>query len=318
VADQSILDKIGKLKRHAESASAIGNEAEAQAFAEMMQRLLAKHKISMTDIEFKEFQDSNPIANYPIDYSKYPDLEMRKSRQAWIERLAGIVSAAHNCRFAVYTKSSRLSLIGRKSEVEQCEFVLVVLQRFVERASDRARHEYYHQHVEEWRKTGQNVTYRMRGYRDNWIDSFVRRLGERYDDEAARLRREAAAGCVALVRVSDLKAVDDFVKGQSWKSASKLGPVARTAHADGMRHGRAAAEKVNLRSNALTAEQQLRLDSKRCVHCNEPEDGGDFGWFDHDTDGLVCQACGGDPKDVAKPGTGQRPRRRAIGPGNGR
>ena len=40
MADVKILDKIKKLHLHAESAKAIGSEAEAQAFAGMVNKLL--------------------------------------------------------------------------------------------------------------------------------------------------------------------------------------------------------------------------------------------------------------------------------------
>lgn len=264
MADDKVIEQIAKLKAHAESAKAIGSDKEAQAFAEMMQRLLAKHKLSMTDIEFMQYQDKNPIGNYPIDYAKYPDIELYSARQAWIERLAGIVGRAHNCRYAYYTKSSRISLIGRKHEAEQCEFVLIVLQRYVEAASDRARHEYYHAHVAQWKREGRHVAGQMKGYRDNWISAFVSRLAQRYDEEKRRLEREAAAACVALVRVSDLKAVDDWVEagktsGMFEKKSHALGPVARTAHADGQRHGAAAADEVNLRSNAVEGNETKQL-----------------------------------------------------------
>ena len=33
---------------------------------------------------------------------------------------------------------------------------------------------------------------------------------------------------------------------------------------------------------------------RTCIACGEPEDGGQFGWFDA-PDGLVCQACGHAP-----------------------
>lgn len=40
--------------------------------------------------------------------------------------------------------------------------------------------------------------------------------------------------------------------------------------------------------------------STRVCPCGEPEDGGEFGWFDAD-DGLVCNACGGNPLRPKRP-----------------
>jgi 1,6-anhydro-N-acetylmuramate kinase len=50
MTQEKILEKLGKIKAHMESAQEIGNEAEAQAFASMLQNLLTKHKLEMTDI----------------------------------------------------------------------------------------------------------------------------------------------------------------------------------------------------------------------------------------------------------------------------
>jgi hypothetical protein len=52
MTQEKILDKLGKIKAHMESAQEIGNEAEAQAFAAMLQSLLLKHKLEMTDIQY--------------------------------------------------------------------------------------------------------------------------------------------------------------------------------------------------------------------------------------------------------------------------
>jgi len=36
--------------------------------------------------------------------------------------------------------------------------------------------------------------------------------------------------------------------------------------------------------------------SARCVFCGEPEDGGQFGWFDDAAGALVCNRCGRHPQ----------------------
>jgi hypothetical protein len=40
--------------------------------------------------------------------------------------------------------------------------------------------------------------------------------------------------------------------------------------------------------------------ARRCRHCGEPEDSGQFGWFDHHEDGLVCNSCGQNPLKVKR------------------
>ena len=101
---EKIVDKIRKLKAHAESAETIGSEAEAQAFAAAMQRLMNEHTVTMTDIEFKEYERDEPVDEWNIDYSKYDDIKVKSSRIAWIERLASIVAKAYHCPDTRYVK----------------------------------------------------------------------------------------------------------------------------------------------------------------------------------------------------------------------
>jgi hypothetical protein len=66
VEKEKILDKLGKIKAHMESAKEIGNEQEAEAFAGMLQQLLLKHKLEMTDIDYnREMQDEPIIQHTP-------------------------------------------------------------------------------------------------------------------------------------------------------------------------------------------------------------------------------------------------------------
>ena len=68
MTDGKILEKLGKIKNHMESAKEIGNEAEAQAFAAMLQTLLLKHKLSLTDVEYASEMKDEPIVE------KRPDI----------------------------------------------------------------------------------------------------------------------------------------------------------------------------------------------------------------------------------------------------
>jgi DNA-directed RNA polymerase subunit RPC12/RpoP len=52
------------------------------------------------------------------------------------------------------------------------------------------------------------------------------------------------------------------------------------------------------KADDLKAERLPQAESRKCLSCGEPEDGGQFGWFDAD-DGLHCNSCGSDP--LAKP-----------------
>jgi hypothetical protein len=147
-------------------------------------------------------------------------------------------------------------LVGRTSDAQQCEFVLLVLWRYMQRASDRARHEYYHANIDMWRAAGhRDVTWKMKGYRDTWLTAFVLRLAVRYEEERRALHTEAASTGVAMVRVSDLKPAQDWidaaVKGKDLRNAGGLQHETRHWHSEGHRDGTRAANDVRLRSNAV-------------------------------------------------------------------
>lgn len=53
------------------------------------------------------------------------------------------------------------------------------------------------------------------------------------------------------------------------------------------------------KAEELKAERLPKAESRKCKGCGEPEDGGQFGWFDSD-EGLHCNRCGSNPLKRAK------------------
>lgn len=93
-----IIEKLAKLRAHAESADKIGSTQEAEAFAAMLQKLLNKHKLEMTDIEFQQEEQDEPVEQHPVNWQ---DVKVRSTRVAWIEQLAIIITRAHFCRMQI-------------------------------------------------------------------------------------------------------------------------------------------------------------------------------------------------------------------------
>lgn len=56
-----IIDRIQKLIAHERSARSIGNTAEAQAFAERIQQILLKHKLTMSEVEVEDLDKDDPL-----------------------------------------------------------------------------------------------------------------------------------------------------------------------------------------------------------------------------------------------------------------
>lgn len=229
-----LLDKLKKIKAHAESADKIGNEAEAEAFAAMLQRLMLRHKIDMTDLDFEVEDAKEQVTRGNIDWK---DIKVRKSRVAWIERLAGIVARAYFCRILVHPGSSRLTLVGRESDRLIAEYIIITLVRLAEKLAKKERDKVYRQN-------------RMRasGFQAAFLKAFTIRIAERLEDER---RTAETSSSTALVRINRAEAdVNEYMKSFTKKAAIVRGSR-RDFNAEGMRKGRAVADSMNLRGNAV-------------------------------------------------------------------
>jgi len=244
-----IVDKLLKLKAMAEGAEAIGNEAEAAAFAEAFQRLMTTHKIEMTDLEFKAQEETDPVAEHRIDYTKYDaNYKPKKVRIAWMETLSSIVARAHFCRILVYPGSSRIALIGRKQDAVVAEWMIVTMQRATEKIADKELQKY---RWEVYKRDGNCAA--AQGFRGAFIQAFVGRIKQRYDE----IRREQAATVTGtgLMRLSkEMKAADAFIERQKEeKKYSNTKSLRRQSewHGEGARRGANAADKINLGGKAV-------------------------------------------------------------------
>lgn len=251
---EKILDKLAKLKRHADSAKAIGSEAEAQAFADMLQKLLLDHKLSMSDIDFETMEKDSPVETHYINYSQYPDIKLKGTRVAWIEDLAAMVARAHFCRILVHKGSSRITLVGRKEDVTVAEWMFIVLQRAAEKISGRAYDAYRNEerrkaiaeHGEAGRHGSMPHTF---GFRESFITGFINRLRERLKETQAAA---TASSSMALMRLSKSDAaVVDYMA----KFTGKAGQLSRNSryHGEGLSRGRSAADRINLGTRGVDA-----------------------------------------------------------------
>lgn len=243
---EKLLDKLQKLKRHAESAKAIGSEAEAQAFAEKIQNLLLEHDLSMSDIEFERMEAEEPIERNLVNFRQY-DVKVKKIRCAWMERLASMVARANFCRIIVISGTSNFYLVGRREHRAVAEYMIVTLTRAI---IDISKHEHGVYSYECYKRDGN--TSGARGFKDSFITAFLMRLFERIEE---RKKTAGTSTSTALVRINKedaaveahMKATRDLDKDDpnSTRKASGL-RVAAPSSREGVRRGRAAAEKVNL------------------------------------------------------------------------
>jgi len=246
VAPEKLLDKLSKLKAHAESAKAIGSEAEAQAFAEKLQSLLLEHDLSMSDLEFERMEAEEPIEQEYIDLEKH-GIKSKKTRIAWMERLASVVARANFCRVLVSSGSSNIWLVGRREHRAVAEYMIVTLTRAI---IDISKHEHGKFSYECYKKYGN--TSGARGFKDSFITGFLVRLFERLEE---RKKKATTSTSTALMRINkedsavelELKRRRELKKDDpnALRKSSSLANRAPSSVA-GFQRGRKAADNINL------------------------------------------------------------------------
>lgn len=238
MTSEKLIDKLRKLRNHAESAKKIGSQAEAEAFAAMFQRLLLEHKIDASDVDIETQEREEPVGQKYVAWEDH-DLKYGNRRVAWIEQLTNVVCRAYFCRFLVTSGSSRVTLVGRKTDVEIAEYMLVTLIRAAETL---VRKEY-----QVYRRDNPGTD--TRGFQVSFMAAFVGRLAQRYREERAKATSGPSAS-TALVRVNRAEAAVGQYMERYTRRASSVGQRTRRNEAGAIR-GRAVADSLSLRANAI-------------------------------------------------------------------
>lgn len=257
MADEKILEKLAKIKAHADSAKQIGNEAEAQAFAAMLQSLLLKHKLEMTDVQYAAEMKEEPIVEQRAEriykggkqvYKDFPDVEVVHRRRAWAEDLAAFIAESYASKILVSDGWSVITFVGHKSNVQIAEYLFLTLLRAADKMSEKAAKTFRAAKRNE--NGGAGMT--PRGYRESWLEGFVTRIAQRLREEREAFGK-VGAQCTALVRVNkEAVAVASFIEENYQKKAKAL-TVRRGYNRDGYEHGKQAANQVNIKNNAVNA-----------------------------------------------------------------
>lgn len=238
-----IVDKIRKLNVQANDKGT--TEEEAQAFASMVQKLLLKHKLSLTDVEFKE-QAEEEMKKHWIDWES---AGVDKNRVSWMEDLSALVAKAYFCRILVSAGSNRICLVGKTSDVEVAEYVITTLVRTAEKIS-------WTQYNNKASHASRNKYKMEKGWRASFLMGFIGRLKDRLDEE---LNQEAPEGSTALVRVkSSLAQTDDFLRRMLGIGKATSLRRRKNFSIQGFAHGQKAANDLN-----LTGDQAVKAGTIR-------------------------------------------------------
>lgn len=244
-----VLDKIRKLHAMAKGAEAIGSEAEAQAFAQLVNRMLNQHRLELTDLAFEEERRSEPVDQHWINWEAH-HVRTRQARVLWIERLSSLVARAHTCSIMIMPKTSRILLVGTETNRQIVEYLLVTLIRTAEAIADKEYVAFYYKCRDEG-----DVT-RCRGFRAAFLLGFTDRIGQRFHEEKRRMENDPNG--TALVRFDRARAdVEAFMKANAGKPASALGQ--RRVNGAGYEAGRAKADSMDIKGNAVKSNEQRRI-----------------------------------------------------------
>jgi len=240
--EEKVIDKIRKLHAKAESCEKIGNQAEAEAFAAMVNQLLIRHNLSMASVEWAQRGEEDPIAQEWLNFRAY-DIELKHRRVQWSERLASIICKAHFCKLLISSNTNELCFVGHKTNREVAEYLFVTMYRLATILSEKAYVAYFY----ECRGNG-NVTL-ARGFKSAWLYGFLQGLQERFNEE--RRQVDVPANSTALVKINQTLAVVENWLNKNVKSKTAKGLNQFKFNPEGIQRGKQAAADISLRVNAI-------------------------------------------------------------------
>lgn len=242
---QEAIDKIHKLKTHAESAKDIGNEAEAHAFANMIQKLLSKYQLSMSEVEHAAHLENDTVIENWVEHGedKFP----RKGRRTlWTEILAALVGKANGCVFLVRPQSNSICFVGFEVNAKLAEHMFTVLARAIADMAERERRKFRY----ECQRDG--CMHLTKNFKASFLEGFLERLRDRFAAFEHENDGDHTTHKYALVRTkSDLdKAREHLARMNTRRAASPARP--RAGNAAGHAAGIKAANSMPLNRRAVS------------------------------------------------------------------
>jgi hypothetical protein len=240
--NEKVIDKIRKLHAKAESCEKIGSQAEAEAFAAMVNQLLIRHNLSMASVEWAQRNEEDPIIKEWVDFQAY-NIDIKYRRVQWSEQLASLICQAHFCKLLLSNNSNQLCFVGHKTNREVAEYLFVTMYRLATVLSEKAYVAYFY----ECRGNG-DVTL-ARGFKSAWLYGFLQGLRERFDQE--RKAVNVPVNSSALVKVNQTLGMVEKWLNQNIKAKMARGLNQFKFNNEGVKRGKQAAADVSLRANAI-------------------------------------------------------------------
>lgn len=261
---EKVLDKLVKLQRQRESEAELGNSAAAEAFAGAINRMLIEYELNPSDIDYARTTDRDPVVEVSVNLAKY-QIARKRTRIAWQESLARIIAKAHLCSFLITTGRNTITFVGTRSHATVAEYVYGTLVPAVEKMAGFE----YRRFKGSLPRGHQEAAH---GYYAAWLNAFLERITERFDEARKAAVAEAdarqaqaevpGAESMALIRLSGaLQKVDKYIddKFASRRSRGVYAlSVGQSQNATGRAHGRAAADKMPIGRKGVTGGKGSR------------------------------------------------------------
>src|SRR6185295_12138087 len=186
-----VISKQVKMQQARDGEQALGNTAAAEAFAAAINRMLIEHELNPSDLDYARATDNDPVIELTVNKLKY-GIDKSKARVAWQESLARTVAKAHLCSFLIRPGTNDIIFVGTTSHAQVAEYVYGTLVPAVETMSiaERLKH---NREVEAEAKRNGDTGWRQRihGFREAWLDAFIERITERFDEARKAAVKEA-------------------------------------------------------------------------------------------------------------------------------
>lgn len=264
---QKVLDKLVKMQDVRDGEAKLGNSEAAEAFAAAINRMLIENELAPSDIDYARGADRDPVIEVPVNLKQY-GIESKKSRVAWQESLARVVAKAHLCKYLIQTGSNRIYFVGTRSHATVAEYAFGTLVPAADAMSEKARWDYrYELRRQAGVKSGERWSgvREIIGFREAWLDAFINRIGERFDEARQAVVVAAPEGTsTALMRLDGaLRKAQQYVDDKFASSKRRVAALNSTGrfHAEGRNQGRAAADRMTIGRKGVTAGNRGLLNS---------------------------------------------------------
>lgn len=260
-----MIEKLRKLIAHEQSCRSIGNLIEAEAFAAKIQDLLTAHKLSMSEVDFQEREDGEPINWERVNADEIAG-RPSKTNVYWRVKIARVLAEINSCQIvnSVGSRGRSFFFVGRTSDREIAKILYIYLIELGEDLGTKSTKEDRTVQMLKFNVQNNIASYNlptwaaaafrrwMKLYTESWkvgySDAIVKRLEDRYKET---LKAQAQTSANAIIHIKkDALAVEDFLKGKTTAGRGRL--TYSDSNQDGYKRGQSTGNAVNLSPNTFS------------------------------------------------------------------